>query len=104
MKHIIAVMLLFFSFGASALNLNIGYPVSAARLGLSGSIEFFVYCSNKDLQIIESSNELFSRHVRKNVSVICYRDNARHEVKIDFKKDEFNQNMISRQPSRYFKP
>lgn len=104
MKKLIFVLVMIISSGANAINLNIGFPVSAARLGLSGEVDFLVDCSTKNVTIQESTNDLFSRHILRNVSVICYKDNESHKVKMSFKKDLLNQNMLARQHNRYFEP
>ena len=104
MKKIIAILILFVSSYANAINTNIGFPVSAARLGLSGSVDFTIDCAKKDLTIQESTNVLFSQHIKKNISVMCYLDKDTHNVRMEFKKDLFNQNMIARQHNRYFAP
>ncbi|MHA8112679.1 hypothetical protein ACX122_06105 [Kosakonia cowanii] len=50
------------------------YPVDAARLSLGGDIHVNIDCSTREVKVIsDTSNGIFSRHVNKRISNICYK-------------------------------
>lgn len=102
MKKIIIAFALLASFSASAFNANIGYPVAAARISLTGKVIANIDCSKKNVDIVDSTSDIFSRHVNKNKSVICYKDSGKYHVVFNYNKgDGIKTNIIATQPSRF---
>lgn len=102
MKKLIVAFALLASFSASAFNANIGYPVAAARISLTGKVVANIDCSKKNVEIVDSTSDIFSRHVNKNKSVICYRDSNNYHVVFNYSKgDGIKTNIIATQPSRF---
>lgn len=102
MKKLIIVAALLASFSASAFNVNIGYPVAAARISLAGKVVANIDCSKKNVEIVDSTSDIFSRHVNKNKSVICYNDSNKYHVVFNYNRgDGIRTNIISTQPSRF---
>lgn len=96
-----ALALMIFASNALALNMQIGFPVPAARLSLTGETRFKLDCENKKIDILESSNFYFTRHVKKNVSVMCFKDKSKYDITMKFVKGGLEMNMLARQPGRY---
>ncbi|UGO53112.1 hypothetical protein HAZELMIKA_22 [Klebsiella phage vB_KaeD_HazelMika] len=102
MKKIMLSALFLLPLNAMALNINIGYPVDASRLSLTGEVAFNLDCKNKEITIQESSNVIFDKHLLKNVSVMCYKDQGKYSMKFAFGKGKMGRDdMIASQTSRY---
>lgn len=102
MKTLLAVIAILASFSASAFNANIGYPISAARISLTGEVVAKIDCSSKNVSIVSSTSEIFSRHVRSNKSVICYKDSGQYSVTFNYSKgDGVKTNVLATQPNRF---
>lgn len=102
MKKLIVAFALLASFSASAFNANIGYPVAAARISLTGKVVANIDCSKKNVEIVDSTSDIFNRHVNKNKSVICYKDSNNYLVVFNYSKvDGIKTNIIATQPSRF---
>lgn len=104
MKVITLILLIFVSPVALAINVNIGYPVEASRMSLYGHTTARIDCEKKTVNVIESTNAIFDRHVRKNKMSICYNDKSTYTVTFMWEKGSksYRQNMIAAQTSRYF--
>lgn len=103
MKKIIFAMALIGAVSnANAFNSNVGYPVDASRMSLSGSVEAVVDCSNKAVSYQSVSNPIFKRHINKNIHRICYGDKEIHNVKFEFNRGGIEANMLARQPNRFY--
>lgn len=101
-KLLFAMALMAYTASAMAFNLNIGYPVDASRMSLTGSAEVVIDCSKRSVEYISVSNVIFKRHINKNVHRICYGDIENHSVKFEFKRGGIETNMLARQPNRFF--
>lgn len=103
MKIAVIVISLFgFVSSATAFNSNIGYPVDASRMSLTGGAEVVIDCRSRSVEYISVSNVIFKRHINKNVHRICYGDIENHSVKFEFKRGGIETNMLARQPNRFF--
>lgn len=101
MKKLIIAAIAFASFSASAMNMNIGYPVDASRMSLTGSVEFTVNCETKEIAIHKSSSYIFDKHIKRNVHVMCYGDKSTKEIAMNFNKGKIgHDDMIASQTSR----
>lgn len=61
------------------------YPIDAARLSISGNAEVTVNCVTKEVKVVsDSSNGVFSRHIRKRVYNICYMKNETLNIVYQF--------------------
>ena len=78
------------------------YPVEAARLSLGGDIHVNIDCATREMTVIsDSSNGIFSRHVNKRLSNICYKKNDKLDVVYRFNAAKgVRQNMIATQYPR----
>lgn len=105
MKKIILAIALLSPFCANAINMNIGYPGDAARISLYGETTAKIDCKNKTVEIVESSNIIFSKFVEKNKSAICYRDSGSYNVKFVWDKSskQGRNNIIATQSNRFLK-
>lgn len=57
------------------------YPVDAARLSLAGDIHVNIDCATREVEAIsDSSNGIFSRHINKRLSNICYKKTNKFDV------------------------
>lgn len=57
------------------------YPVDAARLSLGGDIHVNIDCATREVEVIsDSSNGIFSRHIKKRLSNICYKKTDKLDV------------------------
>ena len=102
MKNLIVAAIAFVSLSSSAMNMQIGYPVDASRMSLKGEVEFIVRCDTKDIEFIKSSSYIFVKHIKKNVHVMCYRENATYRVTMNFSNGKLGRDdMIASQTSRY---
>ncbi|QPJ98884.1 hypothetical protein IDM36_13135 [Enterobacter mori] len=55
-------------------NFQMDYPVEAARTSLSGDVNVKIYCITRKMYVIsDTSGGVFSRHIRKRISNICYK-------------------------------
>lgn len=104
MKKLIAAIIAITSFSASSMNMQIGYPVDASRMSLSGHVNFSVDCSSKSITFNESTSYIFEKHIKRNVHVMCYKDYDSHIVSMSFDKGKLGRDsMISSQTSRYMR-
>lgn len=101
-KFVFAIALMASTTSAMAFNSNIGYPVDASRMSLSGSAEVVIDCSGRESYYQSVSNVIFKRHINKNIHRICYGDSETHSVKFEFKRGGIEANMLARQPNRFF--
>ena len=91
----------FFMFGCSGhekeYNFKMDYPVDAARLSLGGDIHVNIDCVKRKVNVIsDSSNGIFSRHVNKRLSNICYKKADNFDVVYRFEPVKgVKQNMIA---------
>ena len=57
------------------------YHVDAARLSLGGDIHVNIDCATREVEVIsDSSNGIFSRHIKKRLSNICYKKTDKLDV------------------------
>lgn len=57
------------------------YPVDAARLSLGGDIHVNIDCATREIEVIsDSSNGIFSRHINKRLSNICYKKTDKLDI------------------------
>lgn len=104
MKKLIIAAIAFASFSASAMNMQIGYPVDASRMSLNGSVEFTVNCATKEIDFTKSSSYIFDKHIKRNVHVMCYKDKDTHNIAMNFENGKLGRNdMIASQTSRYMR-
>lgn len=62
-------------------NYLIDYPIDAARMSLGGHAEVAINCATREIEIIsDSSNGIFSRHIKKRLSNICYKKTDKFDV------------------------
>lgn len=83
-------------------NYQIDYPVEAARLSLSGDVIANIDCDSNKAEIIsDSSNGIFSKHIQKRVSSICYKKSGKHKAQYQFlaMRDGTN-DILTYQPNR----
>ncbi|MDR0162440.1 hypothetical protein P7L84_02495 [Enterobacter ludwigii] len=60
---------------------HMDYPVDAARLSLGGDIHVNIDCATREVEVIsDSSNGIFSRHINKRLSNICYKKTDKLDV------------------------
>lgn len=91
----------FLMFGCSGhereYNFKMDYPVDAARLSLGGDIHVNIDCVKREVNVIyDSSNGIFSRHVNKRLSNICYKKADKFDVVYRFEPAKWvKQNMIA---------
>ncbi|EFG9986379.1 hypothetical protein ACQLRR_004241 [Escherichia coli] len=58
---------------AKSYEYQMDYPVDAARLSLSGDARVLINCDTREVNVIsDTSNGLFSRHIKNRISNICY--------------------------------
>ncbi|WP_218640525.1 hypothetical protein, partial [Klebsiella pneumoniae] len=78
------------------------YPVEAARLSLGGDIHVNIDCATREMVVLsDSSNGIFSRHVHKRLSNICYKKTDKLDVVYRFNsKKGVRQSMNSTQYPR----
>lgn len=78
------------------------YPIEASRLSLSGSLEVEIDCDKYSLQVIsDTSNGIFSRHVKSRVNSLCYGKKGMTKVSYIFNAPRTPAyNMIATQPQR----
>ncbi|EPG2187197.1 MULTISPECIES: hypothetical protein [Enterobacteriaceae] len=78
------------------------YPVEAARLSLGGDIHVNIDCATREMKVIsDSSNGIFSRHVNKRLSNICYKKTDKLDVIYRFNAAKgVRQDMIATQYPR----
>lgn len=101
MNKVIIALAFALPVSCSALNLDIGYPVNADRLGLSSHVNFNLDCRSRKVEIIEESNVFVRRQVMNNVSKMCYRDDGFYNVTIYYgtsKNTREQRNMLITQP------
>lgn len=104
MKKLIIVAALLASFSANAFNANIGYSIPAARLSLTGEVNFTIDCETKEIEIHKSTNEMFTRHIKANKSVMCYKDDNVYHVTFRYERgNPFVTSPISTQSNRFMK-
>ena len=102
MKKLLFSMALLAASPAMALNVNIGYPTDASRMSLIGDVTAVVDCSKKAVTIKESDSYIFDKHLRKNVNVMCYKDNKTYTLEFRFRNGKFGRdNLIATQPDRF---
>ena len=72
------------------------YPVDAARLSLGGDIRVNIDCATREVEVIsDSSNGIFSRHINKRLSNICYKKSDKLDVVYRFNSSKgVKQDMI----------
>lgn len=101
-SFILICFLALVSFGAFAENIQIGFPVDAARMSLTGEVKANIDCSQKSIDIISSTNSIFTKHVKKNINVFCYKDTDRYNVTFRFiKGDSYRVDLKTSQPGRF---
>ena len=78
------------------------YPVDAARLSLGGDIHVNIDCATREVNVIsDSSNGIFSRHINKRLSNICYKKTDKIDVVYRFEPAKgVKQDMIATQYPR----
>ncbi|HHA1302622.1 hypothetical protein [Enterobacter kobei] len=78
------------------------YPVEATRLSLGGDIHVNINCATREMTVIsDSSNGIFSRHINKRLSNICYKKTDKLDVIYRFNAAKgVRQNMIATQYPR----
>lgn len=78
------------------------YPVDAARLSLGGDIHVNIDCSTREVEVIsDTSNGIFSRHVNKRISNICYKKMDKLDIVYHFEPARgVRQNMLATQYPR----
>jgi len=83
-------------------NFQMDYPVEAARLSLGGDVSASINCSTREINILsDSSNGIFSRHIQKRLSNICYKKNNKMTVHYYFTSEKgVRQNMLATQHPR----
>lgn len=102
MKKLIVAFALLASFSASAFNANIGYPVAAARISLTGKVVANIDCATKEIEIHDSTNEIFTRHIKANKSVMCYKDDNVYNVTFKYERgSKVITNLLTTQPNRF---
>lgn len=82
----------------------IDYPIDAARLSLGGTVVAKIDCDTKSVQIIsDTSNGIFSRHISRRVSNICYNKSGIINATYNFDPVRGpQQNLLATQPNRRF--
>ncbi|HDS4389401.1 TPA: hypothetical protein QH079_004338 [Enterobacter roggenkampii] len=96
----------FFMFGCSGhekeYNFKMDYPVDAARLSLGGDVHVNIDCATREVNVIsDSSNGIFSRHINKRISNICYKKTDKLDVVYRFEPAKgVKQDMIATQYPR----
>lgn len=102
MKKLIIVAALLASFSANAFNANIGYSIPAARISLTGEVNFTIDCATKEIEIHDSTNEMFTRHIKANKSVMCYKDDNVYNVTFKYERgSKVITNLLATQPNRF---
>lgn len=78
------------------------YPVDAARLSLGGDIHVKIDCASREVKVIsDSSDGIFSSHINKRLSNICYKKTDRFDVVYRFEAAKgVRQNILSTQYPR----
>lgn len=78
------------------------HPVEASRLSLSGRLVADVDCDNYSMVVIsDTSNGIFSRHVKKRLKNLCYRQSGVKNVNYVFTAPRTPAyDMIATQPQR----
>ena len=100
-NRLLLTAITFFMFGCSGhereYNFKMDYPVDAARLSLGGDIHVNIDCAKRKVNVIaDSSNGIFSRHVNKRLSNICYKKADNFDVVYRFEPAKgVRQNMIA---------
>lgn len=96
---ITAITLLMFGYSGHEreYNFKMDYPVDAARLSLGGDIHVNIDCVKREVNVIsDSSNGIFSRHINKRLSNICYKKADKFNVVYRFEPSKgVKQNMIA---------
>lgn len=104
MKKIIAAIMLMAPLSAMAFNAQIGYPVDASRISLSGVTNATINCADKTVKINQSDNVIFDKHLRKNVYVMCYKDSGTYNTVFHWNKGKVgHEDLISTQTARKMK-
>ena len=99
-NRILFTAITFLMFGCSVddreYNFKMDYPADAARISLGGEIYVNIDCVNSKANVIyDSSNGVFSRHVNKRLSSICYKKDDKFDVVYRFDPQRgVKQNMI----------
>nr|CAK1256870.1 unknown function [Klebsiella phage vB_Kpn_K62PH164C2] len=101
-KFVFAMALIASTSSAMAFNSNVGYPVDASRMSLSGSVGAVIDCGSREVSYQSVSNPIFKRHINKNIHRICYGDKEIHNVRFEFNRGGIETNMLARQPNRFF--
>lgn len=83
-------------------NFQMDYPVDAARLSLGGDVNVQINCATRKMDVIsDTSDGLFSRHIYRRLSNICYKKTDSMNVIYHFIADKgVKQNMIATQYPR----
>ena len=101
-KIILSIALMLSVSSASAFNSNVGYPVDASRMSLSGVVEAVIDCDSRLIEYQSVSNVIFKRHINNSIHRMCYNDKGKYAVKFEFNRGGIDTNMIARQPNRFF--
>ena len=83
-------------------NFVMDYPVEASRLSLSGKLVAELNCDKHSLKLIsDTSNGIFSRHVKNRVNSLCYGKKGTRNITYLFNAPRTPAyNMIATQPQR----
>lgn len=104
MKRVIAVALLLTGCAANdrSYAFEMDYPMDAARLSLSGETHVNINCATRELNVIsDTSNGIFSRHINKRLSNICYQKTGKLDVVYRFESGKgVRQDMLATQYPR----
>lgn len=102
--HSILIILMLSACSSGTYNYVMDYPTDAARLSLGGKVETKINCDIKQVEIIsDTSNGIFSRHIKNRVKSICY--NKKGVMYITYLFDPVRgpqQDILSTQPNRRF--
>lgn len=101
MKKLLIALALLAPLNAMAFNAQIGYPVDASRMSLTGKTDVTINCAEKTVTINQSDNVIFDKHLRKNVHVMCYRDANTYNTVFHWKRGKLgHDDLIATQTSR----
>lgn len=83
-------------------NFQMDYPLDAARLSLGGDVNVQINFATRKINVIsDTSNGIFSRHIYKRLSNICYKKTDSMSVIYHFNANKgVKQNMIATQYPR----
>ncbi len=81
---------------------QMGYPLQAARISISGEVSAIINCQDRKIDIIsDSSGGILSRHVKSRLANICYNNEESFQVIYKFNSVRGpRQNMIATEKNR----